>query len=236
MMNEKKLFWWQVAGVFLCSVFVLTIFGLLPKNLIPKEFIATSKQTIKEKVDYSSTASISDPNSLQEVTYVRDREGRVLRSPDNSELSANVEETSTFSKPSRIVIPSVGIDSVVLQPRSPMIDVLDKALESGAVYYPGSGVIEKGNIFIFGHSSSLPVVINQAYKTFTGIEKSQLGDEIFIYSDGKKYTYVIEKVYLADADNAYIDLSRSGRRLTISTCNSFGKKTDRWVVDAVFKE
>jgi LPXTG-site transpeptidase (sortase) family protein len=123
-----------------------------------------------------------------------------------------------------------------LQPNSPDIGVLDSALEKGAVYYPGSGVVEQGNIFIFGHSSSLPVVINQAYKTFNGIEKTRVGDEIIIYDrSGKKFTYEIERVYQANAETAFIDLSRSGRRLTISTCNSFGSKSDRWVVDAVLK-
>ncbi|MFA7193363.1 MAG: sortase [Candidatus Paceibacterota bacterium] len=232
--NENALFWTQAAGIFLVSIFVFALFGLLPKNLIPKEFTTTNKQEEKEKINYSTNTSISDPNSLEEVSYVRDREGRILRSEDNSQLAVAPTETQ-LSKPSRILIPSVGIDSVVLQPQSPMIDVLDSALQKGAVYYPGSGFIEKGNIFIFGHSSGLPVVINQAYKTFNGIEKSKIGDEIILYANGQKYTYVIEKVYQADAESAFIDLSRSGRRLTISTCNSFGTKSDRWVVDAVIK-
>lgn len=232
--NENALFWTQAAGIFLVSIFVFALFGLLPKNLIPKEFTTTNKQEEKENINYSTNTSISDPNSLEEVSYVRDREGRILRSDDNSELAVAPTETQ-LSKPSRILIPSVGIDSVVLQPQSPMIDVLDSALQKGAVYYPGSGFIEKGNIFIFGHSSGLPVVINQAYKTFNGIEKSKIGDEIILYANGQKHTYVIERVYQADAESAFIDLSRSGRRLTISTCNSFGTKSDRWVVDAVIK-
>lgn len=233
--NEKILFWTQAGGAFLLSIFLLAIFGLLPKNLIPQEYTTTSSQKIKEKINYSTDTSISDPNSLKEVTYVRDREGRILRSEDNSELVVSDNNSTTLSKPSRILIPSVGIDSIVLQPQSPMIDVLDSALQKGAVYYPGSGFIEKGNIFLFGHSSGLPVVVNQAYKTFNNIQKTNVGDEIFLYADGQKYTYVIEKVYQADSESSFIDLSRSGRRLTISTCNSFGKKTDRWVVDAVFK-
>lgn len=232
--NENALFWTQAVGIFLVSIFVFALFGLLPKNLIPKEFTTTNKQEEKEKINYSTNTSISDPNSLEEVSYVRDREGRILRSEDNSQLAVVPTDTQ-LSKPSRILIPSVGIDSVVLQPQSPMIDVLDSALQKGAVYYPGSGFIEKGNIFIFGHSSGLPVVINQAYKTFNGIEKSNIGDEIILYANGQKHTYIIERVYQADAESAFIDLSRSGRRLTISTCNSFGTKSDRWVVDAVIK-
>lgn len=233
MNKEDKIFWSQAAGIFLVTLFILAILGFLPENLIPREFTTSQGKDTENRVDYSKTASIDDPNTLKEVSYVRDNSGRILRSSDNSETVLSV---NTFTKPSRVVIPGVGIDSVVLQPNSPDISVLDSALEKGAVYYPGSGFIEQGNIFIFGHSSSLPVVVNQAYKTFSGIEKSRIGDEIILYDrNGKKYTYEIERVYLANAETAFIDLSRSGRRLTISTCNSFGSKSDRWVVDAVLK-
>lgn len=232
MRKDDKIFWMQAGGIFVVSIIIFGLLGILPDNLIPGELKSSSTQTNNQRVDYSKGGSITDPNTLKEVTYVRDRDGNIARSSDNVEPVVN----SNLSKPSRIIIPSVGIDSVVLQPESPQIDILDKALQSGAVYYPGSGFVEQGNMFIFGHSSRLPVVVNQAYKTFNDIEKSQIGDEIYIYSGGKKYTYVVERVYQADAESAFIDLSRSGRRLTISTCNSFGSKTDRWVVDAVIKE
>lgn len=232
MKKDDKIFWLQAGGVFLASIFLLSLLGLLPSNLVPQEFTVNNPEKEKESVNYSQGGLSGDPNQLEEVSYVRDNSGRILRSEDNSETVLSAE----YTKPSRIMIPSVGIDSVVIQPKSPMVDVLDAALQQGAVYYPGSGAMEQGNVFIFGHSSGLPVVINQAYKTFNGIEKSQIGDEIIVFgSNGVKHTYLVERVYQADAESAFIDLSRSGRRLTISTCNSFGSKSDRWVVDAVAK-
>lgn len=232
MKKNDKIFWFQAVAIFFVSIFILGILGFLPDNLIPREFTFSNQNTKGSGVDYSQTGSVDDPNRLQEVSYVRDNSGRIVRSNDNSE---NLN-TGNYTKPSRIVIPSVGIDSVIIQPESPTISVLDSALQQGAVYYPGSGVIEQGNIFIFGHSSRLPVVVNQAYKTFNDIENTKIGDEIILYDrNGKKYTYEVERVYQANAETAFIDLSRSGRRLTISTCNSFGTKSDRWVVDAVLK-
>jgi len=50
----------------------------------------------------------------------------------------------------------------VLNPQSRDIKVLDEALNSGAVHYPGTGSLtEDANVFIFGHSSFLPNVINK---------------------------------------------------------------------------
>jgi LPXTG-site transpeptidase (sortase) family protein len=233
MKKDDKIFWWQTLGIFMVSIFILGILGYLPENLIPGEFTIANKNSIKGGVDYSQTDSVDNPNRLQEVSYVRDNSGRIARSNDNDEIDLN---SGNYTKPSRVVIPSVGIDSVIIHPESPTVSVLDTALQQGAVYYPGSGFIEKGTMFIFGHNSGLPVVVNQAYKTFTNLEKSKIGDEIIIYDrNGKKYRYEVERVYQANAETAFIDLSRSGRRLTISTCNSFGTKSDRWVVDAVLK-
>jgi len=230
--KNDKIFWFQAVAIFFVSIFILGILGFLPDNLIPREFTFSNQNTKGSGVDYSQTGSVDDPNRLQEVSYVRDNSGRIARSSDNSEIL----NTGNYTKPSRIIIPSVGIDSVIILPESPTISILDSALQQGAVYYPGSGFIEKGTMFIFGHNSGLPVVVNQAYKTFTNLEKSKIGDQILIYDrNGKKYVYEVERVYQANAETAFIDLSRSGRRLTISTCNSFGTKSDRWVVDAVLK-
>ncbi len=231
--NEKTIFIFQTIGIFFITIFILAIFGVLPENLIPGELSFSKKDNSAEKVDYSKSGSVDDPNSLKEVTYVRDRDGRILKSQDNDLAESNY---STATKPTRVEISSVGIDTQVLEPSSVLVDVLDQFLQRGAVYYPGSGTIDQGNIFIFGHSTNWPVVQNQAYKTFNNLEDVKVGDEIVLTANGKRYVYEALSVELADADNAFIDLSRSGRRLTISTCNTFGKKSDRWVVDAVFKE
>jgi LPXTG-site transpeptidase (sortase) family protein len=89
-------------------------------------------------------------------------------------------------------------------------------------------------MFIFGHSTGFSVVNNQAYKTFNDLDKLSAGDEIRIESDGKTYIYKVESLVLVDESEAFVDFSKTDRRLTISTCNSFGAKQERWVVEAVF--
>lgn len=140
----------------------------------------------------------------------------------------------TATRPDHIVIDKIDVDSVIKQPVDPNIHVLDEALQEGAVHYPGSGTLERGNMFIFGHSTNWPIVQNQAYKTFNNLEDLVLGDEIKVQADGKEYVYIVQTVELVDESAAFVDLSQSQRMLTISTCNSFGKKQDRWVVQAVF--
>lgn len=138
------------------------------------------------------------------------------------------------TKPDRILIPKINVDTTVAKPNSRDVSVLDQFLTKGSVYYPGSGTIEKGNIFIFGHSTTIKVVRNQAYKTFNGLEKLQYGDEIFVETERGKYVYKVNTVKLLNENDALIIFDNSKRLLTLTTCNTFGQKQERWVVEAEF--
>jgi len=140
-----------------------------------------------------------------------------------------------YTRPDRISIPKVGIDSNIEKPNTADVSVLDNSLTKGAVHYPGSGSVEKGNMFLFGHSTNWQVVQNEAYRTFNGIEKLESGDEIYIEADGETYVYKVKSVVLVDEDDALVEFDNSSRTLTISTCNTFGEKQERWVVEADFE-
>jgi len=147
----------------------------------------------------------------------------------------NVTPNTIYTRPTRIYIPSVDIDTVITQPETSNVAVLDQFLQKGAVHYPGSGSVEGGNMFIFGHSTNWAIVRNDAYKTFNGLENLVQGSEIFVESGGKTHVYEVEYIELVDENEALIDLSGSAKKLTISTCNSFGEKQERWVAHANFK-
>lgn len=134
--------------------------------------------------------------------------------------------------PLRIVIDGVGIDTQIQNPNTTDVAVLDEELRSGAVHYPGSGIPGNGNMFLFGHSSGLAVVRNEAYKTFNGIQNVEKGDEIVVYSEDEKFIYRVLNVKLVSAEEALVDFSSSKDMLTLSTCNTFGQKQDRFVVEA----
>lgn len=139
--------------------------------------------------------------------------------------------------PTRIEAPSIGLDATVSNPTTTSVGILDGALLHGAVRYPTSAQLnEDGNVVLFGHSSYLPIVLNQAYKTFDGIQRLSAGDTVTVYSSDTAYTYRVRNMTKESANDAGIPLQVSGRVLTLSTCDSFGKKTDRFVVVADFVE
>ncbi len=138
--------------------------------------------------------------------------------------------------PLSITIPEVNIDAQVYNPATTSVAVLDSFLLKGAVRYPGSGLLgRKGNILIFGHSTSFKIVHNQAYKTFVGLKDLKAGDLISIFSDTYEYTYKVNTVDMKEADQVLIEFNTDKSLLTLATCNtSIGDKSARYVVVAEF--
>jgi len=135
--------------------------------------------------------------------------------------------------PTRIVIKKVGVDVDVLNPTQTDVPTLDNALLKGAVRYPTSVKLgEKGNMVLFGHSSYLPIVNNQNFKAFNGIEKLSKDDEILVYGEDYVYQYRVYEVRTMKSDSGVIPLVSEGKVLTLATCNSFGTPQDRYVVTA----
>lgn len=154
-------------------------------------------------------------------------------------ISSLDDETVGFlgasAEPVRIVIDAIGVDTSISNPDSRSIDVLDQALLDGVVHYPGSADLgEAGNVFLFGHSTGFRVVNNPAFKVFNDLKELNENDLIRVQSNSHEYVYRVTSVSLVNADEALVDLSATGRRLTLSTCNSFGQKQERYVVEAEF--
>ncbi|MDO8492190.1 MAG: sortase [bacterium] len=152
------------------------------------------------------------------------------------EVTTDAYMEGVYTEPVRISIAKIGVDVKVLNPANPDIKVLDEALLYGAVRYPNSGDLEsRQNMFIFGHSSYLPVVYNQNFKAFNRIQELKVGDEIKLYSsNAHEYLYKVSEVKLTTAEAELVDLSSFDHKLILSTCNSFGKKQERYVVTADF--
>ncbi len=149
-------------------------------------------------------------------------------------VSSGVAATPTVKAlPVRIVVAKIGVDAKVSNPQSTNVAVLDASLHDGAARYPTSAMLgEEGTVVLFGHSSYLPIVHNQTYKTFSGIQTLKNGELISVYSATHEYRYAVTGVRVADATEDVVELAQHGKELVIVTCDSFSKKTSRFVVTA----
>lgn len=152
--------------------------------------------------------------------------------------SVSVHDTPAkifIENPVKISMPSIHKSASIKNPDTQDVRVLNKALLSGAVRYWHSAKLgEKGNIVLFGHSSYIPIILNQAYKTFSGIQNLHRGASIFVYSTTTVYEYAVDTVKKQNTTTDSVNLLKPGKNLTLITCNVFGKKSDRFVVSAHF--
>lgn len=151
----------------------------------------------------------------------------VTISPGEAALPASAE------LPVRVVAKSIGLNVAVLNPNTTNVKALDEELLKGSVRYPTSAMLgAEGTVLLFGHSSYLPIVTNQNFKAFNGIQKLKAGDTVSVYSEGKEYRYAVTGVRLANAEEDVVELPATGQHLVMVTCDSFGTKSDRYVLTA----
>lgn len=147
--------------------------------------------------------------------------------------TTTVKAEDILELPLSITIKKLEKTITVLNPDSRSISDLDAALLEGVVRHPDSAALaQDGNVFILGHSSYLPNVINRNFQAFNGIQDLEWGDTIEVSSADSIYRYRVERVYRAKAEDVTVPIAGTERLLTLATCNSFGSADDRYIVEA----
>jgi LPXTG-site transpeptidase (sortase) family protein len=207
--------------VFACSLFLLNSVNFVP---------------------YYVTGDAPTVSDVAKREYIQQPKLPTAPDPFPNHAQSNVPSATTAAPdlaflPELIKIPALNKELPVVNPVKDDVATLDRELLDAVVRFPGSGLLnEDGNIFIFGHSSHLRTVNNPLFKAFNGIESLPIGSLIQVIGGGRVYVYQVTRQQKVSADSALVDLTpASGQRLlTLSTCNSFGAKTDRFVVTAAF--
>lgn len=147
--------------------------------------------------------------------------------------NATTVVTSAEALPLTIIFDSLDREVAVLNPTASSVEALDTALLSGVVRHPDSAdFVNTGTIFLLGHSSYLPTVMNKSFQAFNGIQKLEWGDTIRLQSADMEYVYSVDKVYQVKASDAEVPLQFEEAKLVLATCNSFGTKDDRFIIEA----
>jgi len=175
-----------------------------------------------------------------EVEAILSENERLARNVNVAHAETEIAEVPVIAAPpvfpDTLIIPSLGKELPISNPTTRNVDALDEELKSAVVRYPDAATLgqQGGNVLIFGHSSHLPVVRNKLYKAFNDIETMKVGQTIQAVSGYDVYTYKVSRVYEASALDDRIELSVTGHRITLLTCDTFGKKSDRWIVEAEY--
>lgn len=145
------------------------------------------------------------------------------------------EEIIPKSEEFGLVVPKIGINAKVF----PHVDSDNPKeylplLARGVAHARGSALPnERGNVFIFAHSSDTPFNITQYNAVFYLIGKLKVGDEIIVYFQYSRYVFkVIDKKIVPPemVDDALRNLE--GKTLTLQTCHPPGTTINRLLVIA----
>lgn len=248
---------WQFLAVF--SVILLATYGFFaaidflpePPAEVAQAGVGMDPETVSRDTDTSLSKQrvTSSDNSDEQVpdTVVHDASevsttdqdaemltnGRSVRNPNSTASAPVVPVNNTAALPIRMHIDALDRTIPILNPTSRAIADLDAALNNGAVRHPDAADFRReGNIFILGHSSNLPNVINRNFQIFNGIENLRWGDIIRLYSEDTEFIYRVDRVYEARANELVVPIADTGPRLTLVTCNTLGAIEDRFIVEA----
>jgi LPXTG-site transpeptidase (sortase) family protein len=204
---------WEKKMTFFGVFFLVFLFSYL--TLVAIDFVPEPKDSQSEEAPQAEPAALEVEQSAQ------------------SEFDLPMGDMSNPVLPTSMYIKKLDRTIPILNPSSRAVSDLDTALLEGVVRHPDSAhMAQDGNVFILGHSSYLPSVMNKNFQAFNGIQDLAWGDKIEVTSDNHVLIYEVEKVYKASAEDVTVPVSGTGPRLTLATCNSFGGKDDRFIVEA----
>lgn len=216
-----NILWEQKVPFFKAFIIVLAVtYGAL----YALDFYPESKAVVASS---TSTPAVVAPHTATTPTKP------AVAEASKPEVVAATKPATTDALPSKLIIEKLNKIVPILNPTSNTVEALDAALLKGVARHPDSATFSKvGTMFILGHSSYLPIVHNKNYLALNGIQTLVWGDLVRIQSPDTEYLYRVEKVYQVKASRAEAEITWGKGKLILATCNSFGTKDDRFIVEA----
>lgn len=161
-------------------------------------------------------------------------------SPDTDSVATSLTAvdptiTQAVSPEPRLIIPKLNID-VPVEYNVPLADI-DAAMNRGVAQFaiPGANAMpgQIGNLVLSGHSAG-DIYSNNQYKfIFSGLERLENGDLIYINYDSVRYTYqMVRRETVEPTDVASLIYETDKPMLTLITCTPLGTSRYRLLITA----
>ena len=149
-----------------------------------------------------------------------------------------VDPTVTLTKVSsdpRLIIPKLNVD-VPLNFGVSVNDVM-AAMNNGVVHYRINGASaypgEIGNFVVMGHSAGDVYSTNQYKFIFSGLERLEEGDIIYVHYNSVRYTYkMVEREIILPTEVSKLVIETDKPMMTLVTCWPLGTSQKRLLISA----
>lgn len=223
----------------------------LAQSIIYAEDMKQTKQSLIKSV---AAAEISE-DKKEEVQESKDTFRQLRKIEKAPKKIEKLHDISSYAQSSegvdlgieitpyenRVVIPKIGKNIPLVDIKQKKVegvkelnDIFMKELENGVIRYPGSALPgEKGNSFIFGHSSNFPWLEGEYNDVFALLDKVVFDDEVVVYYGQEKHTYKIRtKDVIRPGDVSVLKSNEKSDRsqITLMTCWPIGTTLNRLVL------
>lgn len=154
---------------------------------------------------------------------------------DDSFDFENIESTEPVSEDFAVVIDKIAVNTPVVK----NVDISSEkvymeALRYGAAHALGTALPgEKGNMFIFAHSSLNFWQLGPFATVFNLLSKLDIGDTVVVYYQGKGYVYTVFETSIVHGWNTKpFDQEYAESVVTLVTCDPPGTTQNRRVIKA----
>lgn len=125
-----------------------------------------------------------------------------------------------------LVIPSIGVNAPIVLSGNIDESLIQKDLEKGVVRYGNSNVI-------LGHSSAYPWYNGNYGSVFSLLNKLQIGDEIYIFSNNKKYSYKMSEKQINSPKNISLQETTDDSAIYLVSCWPINTDWKRIAIKAI---
>lgn len=125
-----------------------------------------------------------------------------------------------------LVIPLIGVNAPIVLSGNTDESLIQKDLEKGVVRYGNSNVI-------LGHSSAYPWYKGNYGSVFSLLNKLQIGDEIYIYSNNKKYSYKMSEKQINSPKNISLQETTEDSAIYLVSCWPINTNWKRIAIKAI---
>lgn len=224
----RKTFWIRFLGYFLIQVGLITL-TLIIEPVSNEEFRYRINNMMNRHYTVPKVVTSTSPQGL---TPSQDSGGS---SSFGDLLMGGSPVIVPVSTDFGIVIEKIGANALVVSDVDPTNNnAYIAALAKGVAHakgttYPG----QKGNIYLFSHSTDAPWNIVRFNAIFYLLGKLEPGDRVLMFYQGRRYDYIVFDKHIVDpSDTGYLTNVYDESILTLQTCDPPGTLLHRLVIRA----
>lgn len=231
-LSYRKVFFVRFAGYFL-ALLGLTFLLMSLEPVAIEEGRFTTEQIIGRHH--------SLPTKVITSAQLNGQSGEVSSSTQDQSSSlgdlvfGNSETITPVSTDFGIVIEKINANARVVA----NVDPVDEksyvdALSKGVAHAKGTALPgQKGNIYLFSHSTDAPWNIIRYNAIFYLLNKLDTGDRVILFYQGRRYDYIVfDKTIASPTDTHFLTDTYNESVLTLQTCDPPGTLVNRLLVRA----